>query len=208
MEAPLSLKEALGSCPHSWLAPLCVGGGTRALPPSFPAWMFPGLLWKSSPSCAGRGGPALPHKNALQGPSRAGPEQQSSGQSSRQSSRQSSGQSSGQSWCSLAGHYQGTALSIRGVPQHPSAGPIPPGSRDVQGNGMEMRSCWRHESQNVIFLPLLSSLRVVYSRTKQTEGRELPTVPRVAILFLMGHVKPICSSELYFLTIFLRPRQR
>lgn len=89
-----------------------------------------------------------------------------------------------------------------------AAGPIPPGSRDVRGNGMGMRCCWRHEWQIVISLPLLSSLRIVYSRTKETEGRELPTVPRVAILLLMGHVKPICSSELRFLTIFLRPRQR
>lgn len=42
------------------------------------------------------------------------------------------------------------------------------------------------------FLALLRILRIVYGTTKKTEGRELPTVPHVVILFLMGHVKPIC----------------
>ena len=47
-------------------------------------------------------------------------------------------------------------------------------------------------TNDMSFLALLSILRIVYGATKKTEGRELPTVPHVAILFLMGHVKPIC----------------
>lgn len=105
-----------------------------------------------------------------------------------------------------AGIFLGNCSFQQGAPPAPMGVPIPPVPGSCRVHGKELLLQARVPQCHFCHSSALWEQFTV--RTKKTEGRELPTVPRVAILFLMGHVKPICSSKLHFLTIFLRPRLR
>lgn len=150
-----------------------------------PAWMFPGSSWESSSSCAGRAAPALPDQDALQGPSRAGPEQHSSRQCPR----------------SLGGDFLRIAPPSRELPRHPWVSP----SLQCLAPAVCRVTAWKGApaagtSARMSFLPLLSTLGTVSSKKQENRRQGITHSPPCCDFVLNGS----CQANLFIKATFPR----